>query len=113
MLLNNTLLKVYNQALGERNPKWKEWWQTVQEFTKEQIPDSMELVCSNEQNYQLELQAYQIVFLDFKYEPLSFVSVEIGTSNKVPTTPSMVQPVTKLFSPLKGGTCLGIIPLPV
>jgi hypothetical protein len=26
-LLDNTLLKVHNQALGNRNPKWKEWWQ--------------------------------------------------------------------------------------
>jgi hypothetical protein len=27
LLLDNKLLKVYNQALGDRNPKWKEWWQ--------------------------------------------------------------------------------------
>jgi hypothetical protein len=36
-LLKNTLLKVWNQALGGRNPEWKEWWQTIQEFTKEKI----------------------------------------------------------------------------
>jgi hypothetical protein len=35
LLLDNTLFKVHNQALGEKNPKWKEWWQIVQEFTKE------------------------------------------------------------------------------
>ncbi len=34
LLLNNTLLKVQNQTLGDINPKWKEWWQTIQEFTK-------------------------------------------------------------------------------
>ncbi len=28
LLLDNTLLKVQNQALGDKNPKWKEWWQT-------------------------------------------------------------------------------------
>jgi hypothetical protein len=35
LLLDNTLLKVQNQALGDRNPKWKEWRQIVQEFPKE------------------------------------------------------------------------------
>jgi hypothetical protein len=25
LLLDNTLFKVQNQALGDRNPKWKEW----------------------------------------------------------------------------------------
>jgi hypothetical protein len=48
LLLDNTLLKVQNQTLGDRNPEWKEWWQIVQEFTKEQIQESMELVCFNE-----------------------------------------------------------------
>jgi hypothetical protein len=55
LLLDNTLLKVQNQALGDRNPKWKEWWQIVQEFIEEQIQDNMELARSNEQNYQLKL----------------------------------------------------------
>ncbi len=73
----------------------------------------MELVHSNEQNYQLELQAYQIDFPNFKYKPPSFIFVEIGTSSRVPTTPFVVQPFTKLISPLKGGTCLEIIPLVV
>jgi len=35
LLLDNTLFKVHNQALGEKNLEWKEWWQIVQEFTKE------------------------------------------------------------------------------
>jgi hypothetical protein len=111
LLLDNTLLKEQNQALGDRNPKWKEWWQIVQEFTEEQIQESMELARSDEQNYQLELHAYRTVFLDFKCEPLSFASMEIGTSSKVLVTPSMVQPIIKPVSPLRGGTCLEIIPL--
>ncbi len=50
----------------------------------------MELAHSDEHNYQLELHAYQIAFLDFKYKPLTFVSMEIGTSNKVLATPFVV-----------------------
>jgi hypothetical protein len=34
LLLDNTLFKVQNQVLGNRNPKWKEWWEIVQKFTK-------------------------------------------------------------------------------
>jgi len=26
LLLDNTLFKGQNQTLGDRNPKWKEWW---------------------------------------------------------------------------------------
>jgi len=59
------------------------------------------------------LQAYQIVFPDFKYEPPSFVYVEIGTNSRVLVTPFVVQPITKPISPLRGGTCLEIIPLHV
>jgi hypothetical protein len=29
LLLDNTLLKVQNEALGDTNFKWKEWWQIV------------------------------------------------------------------------------------
>jgi hypothetical protein len=43
LLLDNTSLKIHNQTLEDKNPKWKEWWQTVQEFTKEHILKSMEL----------------------------------------------------------------------
>jgi hypothetical protein len=99
--------------LGDRKPKWKEWWQTIQEFKEERIHDSMELAHSNEQSYQLKLQAYKITFSNFKYEPLSFVFVEIGTSRRVPSTPTMVQPVTKSISPLRGGTSFKIIPIHV
>jgi hypothetical protein len=75
----------------------------------------MELAQSDEQSYLLELHAYQTAFFDFKYEHPSFVSVEIKTSNKVLATPSVVQPIaiTKLVSPLRGGTCIEIKPLPV
>jgi hypothetical protein len=48
LLLDNTLLKVQNQALETKNAKWKEWWQTIQEFTKEKIQKNMELAHSNE-----------------------------------------------------------------
>jgi hypothetical protein len=27
LLLDNTLFKVHNQAIGDKNPKWKEWCQ--------------------------------------------------------------------------------------
>jgi hypothetical protein len=50
----------------------------------------MELTCCDEQSYQLELQACQIVFPDFKYEPPSFVFMEIGTSSRVLATPYVV-----------------------
>jgi len=115
LLLDNTLLKVKNQVLGDRNPKRKEWWQTVKEFMEEQIQDNMELVRSKEQSYQLELHTYRIVFPNFKYKPLSFVSIEIIINSKVPPMPFRVQLIanTKPFSPLKGGTCLNIIPLPI
>jgi hypothetical protein len=75
----------------------------------------MELTHFDECSYQLELQMYQIAFLDFKYEPPNFIYVEIGTSNRTPTTPSMVQHVaiTKLVNPLRGGTSSKIIPLHV
>jgi hypothetical protein len=37
LLLDSTLLKMQNQALGYQNPKWKVWWQTLQEFIEEHI----------------------------------------------------------------------------
>jgi hypothetical protein len=39
--------------------------------------------------------------------------MEIGTNTKVLATPSMVQLIIKLVSPLKGGIGLEIIPLPI
>ncbi len=112
LLLDNNLFKVQNQALGDKNLKWKEWWQIVQEFAKEQIQDNMELACSNDHSYQLELHAFQTIFPDFKYvKPPSFVYVEIGTSSTISAMPFVVQPITKLVSPLRGGMGLEIIPL--
>jgi hypothetical protein len=35
LLLDNALLKLQNQTLADKNPKWKEWWQNVQDITKE------------------------------------------------------------------------------
>jgi hypothetical protein len=29
LLLDNALFKVHNQALVDKNPKWKKWWQTI------------------------------------------------------------------------------------
>jgi hypothetical protein len=37
LLLDNTLLKVQNQTLEDKNLEWKEWWQIVQEFIEKQI----------------------------------------------------------------------------
>jgi hypothetical protein len=113
LLLDNTLIEVQNQALGNRNSKWKEWWQIVQEFIEEHIHDNMELAHSDEQSYKLELQVYQITLLDFKYETPSLVSVEMRINNKVSATPFVVQLVIKLVIPLKGGTGLEITPLHV
>ncbi len=56
----------------------------------------MELVRSNEQSYQLELQAYQTTFLEFKYKPFNVILVEIGTSSKALATPFVVQYVATL-----------------
>ncbi len=63
-----------------------------------------------------KLHVYQIVFPSFKYEQPSFISMEIRTSSKAPTTtPSMVQHVatTKPINPPKNETCLENIPLPI
>ncbi len=73
----------------------------------------MELARYDEQSYQLELHAYEIIFLDFKHKPPSFVFMEIGTNSRILVTPSMVQLVTKLINPLRDGTSLEIIPLPI
>jgi len=75
----------------------------------------MELAHFDEHAYKLELLAYQTTLLDFKYGPLSFVSMEIGTNSRVLATPFVVQliVITKPISPLRGITCLEIIPLHV
>ncbi len=47
-----------NQASRNKNPEWKEWWQTIQKFIEEWIQENMELAHFNEQSYQLELHTY-------------------------------------------------------
>jgi L-rhamnose mutarotase len=44
LFLDNALLKVQNQTLVDKNPNWKEWWQTMQKIIKEQIQNSLEIV---------------------------------------------------------------------
>jgi hypothetical protein len=81
----------------------------------------MDLARIDEHVYQLELQAYQTAFLDFKYEPPSFVSMEIKTSTRTTSATSFTfgpnpreqHVITKPINPIRGGTCLEIIPLPV
>jgi len=106
---------VQNHAFEKKNSKWKECWQIVHEFTKEHIQDNMELAHFDEQSYQLELHAYQTTFPNFKYKPFNCIFVEIRTNSRVLATPFLVQPIaiTKPISPLRGGTCLKIIPLHV
>ncbi len=41
--------------MGDKSPKWEEWWQMVYEFMKEQIQKNMELVHVDEHVYQLDL----------------------------------------------------------
>lgn len=43
LLLDNTVFKVQNHALETKNPKWKEWWQTIQEFMEDQIQEILEM----------------------------------------------------------------------
>lgn len=42
--LDNALVEVYNQTMDDKNPKWEEWWQTLQEIIKKQIQNSLEIV---------------------------------------------------------------------
>ncbi len=51
LMLDNALFKLQNQALTNNNLKWKEWWQIIQNFEKEQIQDSLELACANVQKH--------------------------------------------------------------
>jgi len=51
LLLDNILRKTQNEALGHKNPKWKKWWQIMQEFTQEQIEENMELAIVDEHVY--------------------------------------------------------------
>jgi hypothetical protein len=43
--------------LVKKNLKWKEWWQTVEEITEEQIQKSLEIVRVDKEAYLNELVA--------------------------------------------------------
>ncbi len=58
--MDNALFKVQNQTLVDKNPKWKEWWQTVQEIMEEQIHDSLEIAHVDEEAYLNEPVAYKL-----------------------------------------------------
>ncbi len=68
LFLNNTLLKVQNQTLVDKNLKWKEWWQTMQEITKEEFQNSLEIVRVDEKTYLNELVVYRLHFESYKYD---------------------------------------------
>ncbi len=59
----------------------------------------------------LNCMPIELLSLISNTNPLSFVFVEIRSNSRIPTMPSMVQLVTKLVSPLRGGIGLEIIPL--
>ncbi len=87
-----------------------------------QIQKNLELVQSNEQVYELELHTYHIAFLEFKYVPLDFVSVEIRIGTKtigaishilISKHKEQLVDFTKPNNPLSDGTCLEFVPLPI
>lgn len=107
LLLDNALLKVQNQALADKNLKWKEWWQMVQEITKEQIQDNLEFTHVNEEVYLNELFAYRLKFLNYKYEQLHTKLIEepIGIAqilSYVQPMPTTVNHQNKLVKLLLG-----------
>jgi hypothetical protein len=63
--------------LVDKNLKWKEWWQIVQEITKEQIQDSLEIARVDEEAYMNELVTYQLQFEGYKYDRLTCKLVEV------------------------------------
>jgi hypothetical protein len=46
--------------LANKNLKWKEWWETVQEITEEQIQDSLKIIRVDKEAYLNELVAYRL-----------------------------------------------------
>jgi len=46
--------------LANKNLKWKEWWQTIQEIMEEQIQDSLKIIHADKEAYLNELVAYQL-----------------------------------------------------
>ncbi len=68
MILDNALLRVQNQTLVDKNPKWKKWWQIVQEIMDEQIQDNLEMVHANEDTYLNKLVTYWLKFEGYTYD---------------------------------------------
>jgi hypothetical protein len=127
--LDNALLKVQNRTLVDRNSKWKEWWQIVQEFVKEQIQESLEIIHASEEAYLNELVAYWLHFESYKYDQLISKLVEVlvnvfqNVNSPMQETVvvisfwnGLVVSTTKELEPIKGGTWLAIVsctlPLP-
>lgn len=76
-MLDNALLKIQNQKLMDRNPKWKEWCQIMQEIKEEQIQNNLEIAHTDEEAYMFELVAYRIQFLEYTYDWLNSKLIEI------------------------------------
>jgi hypothetical protein len=49
---------VQNRTLTEKNLKWKEWWQIMEEITEEQIQENQDIARADEEAYLNELVAY-------------------------------------------------------
>ncbi len=76
-MLDNALLKIQNQTLMDRNPKWKECCQIMQEIKEEQIQDNLEIVHANAKTYMFKLVAYKVQFLEYEYDRLNSKLIEI------------------------------------
>jgi hypothetical protein len=81
LLMDNTLFKVQNQTLVDKNLKWKERWQTMQEITKEQFQKSLEIPCANVKAYLNELVTYRLHFEGYKYDQVTSKLVEVPITN--------------------------------
>ncbi len=75
-MLDNALLKIQNQTLMDRNPKWKEWCQIMQEIREEQIQNNLEIAHADEETYMFELVAYKVQFLKYMYDRLNSKLIE-------------------------------------
>jgi hypothetical protein len=128
LFLDNTLLKVQNQTLTDKNLKWKEWWQTMQEIIEKQIQDSLDITHANEKAYLNELVVYWLHLESYKYDQVIGKLVEIPinvfqknspmqTTNVATSSQSkLVVIINEEPKPIKGGIKMAIIsytlPLP-
>jgi len=103
LLLDNILLKMDNETLGNRNPKWNEWFKSSHKNRLWRIWSWRILM-----NKIINLSCMPIEqFFHISSTNPSFVFMEIGTSSRVLAIPYVLQLVTKPISPLRGE----IIPL--